>query len=88
MASVDQVDLDTARFEEFEEGDPVDAGRFHGHRVHVVLDQPGGQAFQVGGEGREGARGLARQVRAQSHPNFPTADVNPSRVGMNNGQRF
>jgi len=88
VAGIDQVDLDTACFEEFEEGDPVDAGRFHGHRIHPVFDQPGGQTFQVGGEGGEGTGGLTLQVGAQGHPDFAAADVNAGGIGMDDGQRF
>jgi hypothetical protein len=43
VVGVDQINLETANFEDFEEGDPVDAGRFHSHGVHAVLHQPVGQ---------------------------------------------
>ena len=53
VAGVDEQDLEAARFEDVEDRDPVDAGRFHGDARHATGDEPVGEAVEVGGEGPE-----------------------------------
>ncbi len=86
VAGVDQEAPDATRFENLEDGDPVDAGGLHRHRVHAAGEQPIGEGFQVGSEGSETAHRLAGVVWADGDPDFAAADVEAGRVGMDDSQ--
>jgi hypothetical protein len=53
VAGIDQEDLEPLGGEQLVQGDPVDAGRFHGDRVDLVLTQEGRNGFQASRMGRE-----------------------------------
>jgi len=48
-----EVDLEALRFQEFEERNPVDPGRFHSDRFHTALLQPRDDLVKIGGIGAE-----------------------------------
>ena len=53
VARVDEDHLEAARVEDLEDGNPVDAGRFHRHVRDAARRQPVGEAVEIAGEGRE-----------------------------------
>jgi hypothetical protein len=53
VAGIDQEDLKPLGREQFVQGDPVDAGRFQGDRVDLVLTQEGRNGLQARRMGRE-----------------------------------
>jgi hypothetical protein len=53
MTRLDQQHLKTARLEQLEQRDPVNAGRFHDDRSDVAGGQPIGQGDEVGRAGAE-----------------------------------
>ena len=48
VGSVDQVDLEAAPFQEFEDGNPIDAGGLHRHGVHAAILEPVGESCRSG----------------------------------------
>jgi hypothetical protein len=48
-----QVNLEAFRFQELEQGNPVDAGGLHSDRCHAALLQPGNDRLKIGGVGGE-----------------------------------
>ena len=58
VMGIDQFDLKAAVIEDFKNGDPIDAGRFHGHGIDAAFTQPVGQGMQVNGKGLETSDGL------------------------------
>jgi hypothetical protein len=63
-ARVHQAHLETALFEDLEEGDPVDAGGLHGDGGDAAGGEPVGEGVEVGGEGVELPHVLAFGVGA------------------------
>jgi hypothetical protein len=53
VAGIDQEDLEPLGLEQLVQGDPVDAGRFQGDRVDLMLLQEGGNGLQASRMGRE-----------------------------------
>ena len=53
LSRVDEQDFDPPRFEQLVDRDPVHVRALHGHRLDVLLDQPGGEFLQLGGRGAE-----------------------------------
>jgi hypothetical protein len=51
LTRFDQPDLEAARFQQLEQRDPVDPGRFHGHGGDAALLEPPGDGVQVTGIG-------------------------------------
>lgn len=45
VTRVDQVNLETSFFEDFVDGNPVDAGGLHGHGVDAASVEPVGQSM-------------------------------------------
>jgi hypothetical protein len=86
VVGVDQIDGQAARFEDFEDGDPIDAGGFHGDGIHAAGEQPIGQGVQVGREGGEATHRLAGTVGGHGGPDFAGADVETGGVGVDTGQ--
>ena len=80
VPGIDQIDREAARFQEFEEGNPIDTGRFHGHRVNAAGDQPVGQPLQVIGETLEFPDRLVVPVRGHRHIVARRTDINPRRI--------
>jgi hypothetical protein len=46
MARLDQVHLEAPGLQHFIDGEPIDAGRFHRHRLHPARAQPRGQRLE------------------------------------------
>jgi len=82
LSRIDQQDLHAPRLQELEQGNPVDAGRFHGGGGHATVDEPVGQGVEVGGECAETAHGLGIAPRGHGDPVLGFADVNASGVGV------
>ena len=88
VAGVDQQDLEPLGLEQLVQRDPVDAGRFHGHRVDLVLAQEGDdglQAVGVGGELPDQA-GVGFGGEADADPVGARADVDAGGVRVQHGQ--
>jgi hypothetical protein len=55
VTRVDEDYVEAARLEDLVEGDPVDAGGFHGHGGHAARGEPVSEALEIRREGRERA---------------------------------
>src|SRR6476646_4184863 len=90
VAGVDQEDLEALGLEQLVQGDPVDAGRFQGDGVDLVLPQEGGnglQASRIGGElANQAGSGVGGETDAD--PVGAGTDVDAGGVGMLHGQGF
>jgi hypothetical protein len=53
VAGIDQEDRKPLGLEQLVQGDPVNAGRFHGDGVDLVLTQEGHNGFQASRMGRK-----------------------------------
>jgi len=53
VAGIDQENLEPLGLEQLVQGDPVDACRFHGDRVDLMLTQEGRNRFQASRMGRK-----------------------------------
>ena len=80
LTRINQEDLHATGFQEFEEGNPVDASGFHGDGGDAAVDEPVGQDVEVGGEGAETAYGLGGAIRGHGHPVLGFADVDAGGV--------
>ncbi len=65
VTRVDENHLETARVEDLEDGNPVDAGRFHRHVGHATRGEPIGEAVQIGREG--GKRSHRGRIAVRGH---------------------
>jgi hypothetical protein len=83
-AGVDEFDVESAFFEDLEEGDPVDASRLHGDGDNSAGREPVRQGVEVGGKGFELADVLAFWIGAGRHGGEVGvgADVDASGVGV------
>ena len=52
---VDQIDFESACFQDLIDRNPVDTGRLHRHRANPALHKPVGQRMQIASESRETA---------------------------------
>lgn len=80
VAGVDDEDFKAARFENFEDRDPVDAGGFHGHGIDLSGCEPIRESMEISGEGGERADGSIEAVLGDGGPNLLIADIETSRV--------
>ena len=55
LLGIDQEDLEAARLQQLEEGDPIDTGRFQRDRRDATGGSPVGQRLQVGRAGPKAA---------------------------------
>jgi len=86
--AADQAAMDAASFQDLEQGDPVDAGGFHGDGLDAVLDQPIGDSVQVGGIGAEGTHDLGLVGAGDADVGLLGADVGAGGVGVDDRQAF
>ena len=75
MASVDEEELEASGFEDFVDGDPIDAGGFHGDGVDAAVLEPVGEGVEVAGEGLEDADGGVVAVLGDGGIDFVVTDV-------------
>jgi len=87
LAGFDEAGGEVGLFEHFKDGDPIDAGGFHGDGVDATLFEPGDEAFQIAGEGAEAAHGFGVAVGWDGGPNFLGANIEAGGVGVEHGQR-
>jgi hypothetical protein len=67
IAGIDQEDLEAIGLEQFVQGDPIDAGRFQGDRVDLMLPQEGGNGFQASRMGRKLSNQAGSGVGAETN---------------------
>ena len=65
MPGIDNEDLEATGFEDFEGGDPVDAGGFHRDRVDLCRLEPICEGVQVSGKGGKRAHTFSGVRKAQ-----------------------
>ena len=82
VAGVDQVDGKTPRFQNLEEGDPVDSRAFHDHGIDLASLAPVGHGMKVGRNARNPAHGLWRAIRRHGNVVLGTAHVDPGGIEM------
>src|SRR5262249_24843372 len=90
VAGVDEEDLKPLGLEQFVQGDPIDAGRFQGDRVDLVLTQESRNGFQASRVGRElsNQAGIGGGSEPEADPVGAGTDVNAGGVRMLHGQRL
>ncbi len=86
-SSVDEHDLDAARFEQLVDRDPVDVRALHGHRLHALLGEPVRERVQLDGRRAEhpNVRGLA--LRWSANPVLCAADIDAGDQRLDHWQR-
>jgi hypothetical protein len=90
VAGIDQEDLKPLGTEQFVQGNPVDAGRFQGDGVDLVLPQEGRKGLQASRMGREllNQAGTSFGGEADADSVGAGTDVDAGGVRMVHGQRF
>src|SRR5216683_5743793 len=83
VVGIDQHHLQPALLEYFVNGDPVDPGRLHRHRLDATLHQPVGEVMEVGGEGAEFSYWLGVAVARYGHVVAGRSTVDACGVGLN-----
>ena len=86
MPGVDQTDFQPGRFEDLEEGDPVNAGGFHGDGGDAGGFEPVAELEQGIGEGLEGTNGVGIRTGGNGDPDFASPDINAGGVGVKGGE--
>jgi len=84
--AADEAAMNPVIFEDLEEGDPIDAGGFHGDSLDAVFDEPIGEGVQVGGVDAEGAHDLGLVWAWDTDKDLLGADVGACGVGVDDGQ--
>ena len=80
MARVDQEDLEATGFEDFIQGDPVDAGRLHRDARHAASREPVGEPMKIGRETPEGTDRFRIALRWNCDEMLGRAAIDPERV--------
>lgn len=75
VAGFHQTDLDAARLQDLEEGDPVHPGGLHGHGGHAALLEPVREGVQVLREGPEAPDGLRVAIERHTDVDLGGPDV-------------
>ena len=82
-----QIDLETLRFEELEQGNPVDAGGFQSDRLDTTLLQPSDDLVKIDGVGAELADRVGVAVRRDADHMHVGMDVDSGRVRVDDMER-
>jgi hypothetical protein len=82
LAGIDEEDLQAAGLEQFEQGNPVDTGGFHGDSGDPTVEEPVSQGVEIGSEGAETTHGLGVASRRHGDPGLGFADVNANGMGV------
>src|ERR1700759_5239787 len=81
VPGIDQHHLEATLLEDLVDRDPIDAGRFHGDRLHAAALEPVRQKLQVAGAGRKTAHRLGTvSIGRNGCYMHPRADVDRRRV--------
>ena len=73
-------DFHTSRFQNLEEGNPIDSGGLHRHRLNASALQPIGEPLEIFGEGLETANGFWVVIGRKGHIDLPGANVDAGGV--------
>jgi hypothetical protein len=84
VAAVDEVGCDTSLFEEFVHWEPVHASRFKHHGIDVSGHKPVNQGVEIRSKGAESTNRSRRAVRWQGCNDLGRANIQSSRIGMDN----
>jgi hypothetical protein len=85
---VDQIDLESPRFEDLLDRNPVHAGRLHRDRMNPALLQPVGKGLQIASESGKAADGAGVSVSAHGDVQLAGANINASSIRMQDRQRI
>jgi hypothetical protein len=86
VSGIDQKDFQAGRLEDLEEGDPVNAGGFHGDGGDAGSFEPVAELEQGIGEGLELTNRVGIGTGGNGDPDFASADINTGRVGVESGE--
>jgi hypothetical protein len=83
ITRIDEEHRKAAGIKEFEDRNPVDAGRFHDDRLDAAFGEPIHQPMQISREGTEAAHGFGRAIRPYGSHVHGRPDVDRRRVRVN-----
>ncbi len=83
VARIDQVNLKAIAFQNLEQGHPIDAGRFDGHRVDPTPLQPTRKAMKILRKAGETTHGTLIAIFRHGHIALFGTNVDASCIGMN-----
>jgi len=83
IACIDEEHSKATGIEEFEDRNPVDAGRFHDDRLDATFCEPIHQPVQIGRKGTEAAHRFGRVICPYGSHVHGRSDVNGSRIRVN-----
>src|SRR5689334_3833230 len=86
MLGIDEMDFNTARFQNLKQRYPVHTGRFHGHRVHTTLLQPIRQSVQIFREGRKRSHRFGVTICGYRDENLCGSNIHAAGIGSHHGQ--
>ena len=87
MARIDEHHFQSGGFEDLEERDPINAGRFQRDGIDATRLEPVAHGEQVLGEGLEAAHRTRVGAGRHRDVDFPRADVDAGGVRMERGER-
>jgi len=82
---VHQINLKPTVFQKLYEGNPVNAGGFHGNGPNVALLQPVRKRPQVRGEGEKHSHRLRVSIRWHRDINLASANIDTGSIRIQNG---